>query len=212
MLEEIGFAALATTSAGHGRSIGKDDQQVTREELVSHVATLTAQIRVPLNVDSERLFPDDPGGIAETVALLANAGAAGCSIEDYSPSSQGIDPLNVAVEAVAEAAAACAEAGIVLTARCENHLYGVDDIEDTMVRLIAYRDAGAEVLYAPGLVDEGRIGRIVDGTGRPVNVLLMSNGPSPSRLKELGVRRVSTGGALYNAAYRTLRDAASALL
>src|SRR4051794_12525992 len=90
ILQEVGFRALATTSAGFARSIGKNDQQVTRDELVAHVAELTSVLDIPLNVDSERLFPDDAGGITETVRLLAEAGAAGCSIEDFRPSTRSI--------------------------------------------------------------------------------------------------------------------------
>src|SRR5689334_17540648 len=147
ILQDLGFKALATTSAGFARSIGKDDQQVTRDELVTHVAELTGILDVPLNVDSERLFPDDPGGITETVRLLADAGAAGCSIEDFRPATRSIVPVDEASAAVAEAAAACAEHGLVLTARCENLLYAAGDLDDTVARLTAYREAGAEVVY-----------------------------------------------------------------
>ena len=207
ILEEIGFPALATTSAGFGRAIGKDDQEVTRDELVRHVADLTAFITVPLNVDSERLFPDEPGGIAETVRLLAEAGAAGCSIEDYQPATDSIDPIGAAVEAVTAAAEACAEHGLVLTARAENHLYGFDDLEDTIERLTAYREGGAEVLYVPGLSQESDIARVV-ALGKPVNVLALPSGPSVSEMGSLGVRRVSTGSALFKVSYATLRSAA----
>ncbi len=207
ILEEIGFPALATTSAGHGKAIGKDDQEVTRDELVRHVSDLTAFITVPLNVDSERLFPGDPGGISKTVRLLADAGASGCSIEDYQPVTESIDPIDVAAATVAEAAAACAEHGLVLTARAENYLYGVDDLDDTVERLTAYREAGAEVLYAPFLSEESDIERVVE-LGLPVNVLALPQGPSIPELGALGVRRVSTGSALFNACYTTLRSAA----
>ncbi len=91
LLETLGFPALATTSAGFAWSLGKPDQQVTRDELVAHVEAVAASVSVPLNVDSERLYPDEPGGVAETVRLLAEAGAAGCSIEDYDPASGEID-------------------------------------------------------------------------------------------------------------------------
>ena len=104
LLESCGFEALATTSAGFAWSLGKLDQHVTRDELVAHVATLAAATSLPLNVDSERCYPDDPGGIAETVAQLADAGAAGFSIEDYDPVAGGMDPIGVAAEKVALAA------------------------------------------------------------------------------------------------------------
>ena len=106
LLESLGFPALATTSAGFAWSLGKPDQQVTRDELVAHVEAIAAAVSVPLNVDSERLYPDEPGGVAETVRLLAGAGASGCSIEDYDPAADGIDPIEVAAARVAEAAAA----------------------------------------------------------------------------------------------------------
>ena len=93
LLETLGFEALATTSAGFAWSLGKLDQAVTRDELVAHVASLTAVTSVPLNIDSERLYPDDPGGVAETVRLLGEAGASGCSIEDYDPAEGGMDDV-----------------------------------------------------------------------------------------------------------------------
>ena len=212
VLEEMGFRALATTSAGLGRSLGKDDQQVTRDELVTHVADLTAVLSVPLNVDSERLYPDDPGGVAGTVGMLVEAGAAGCSIEDYEPATGSILDINAVSEAVNEAARACAGSGLVLTARAENHLYGVDDLDDTIQRLIAYRSAGADVVYAPGLVASEDIQRVVSETGAPVNVLAHPFGPTIEELGAIGVRRVSTGSALFNTARRTLRTAARELL
>lgn len=211
-LQDAGFLALATTSAGFARSIGKDDQELTRDELVAHVADLTAVITVPLNVDSERLYPNEPGGIAATVRMLADAGAAGCSIEDYDPEHERLDSIDAAAEAVAAAAAACAEHGLVLTARSENHLYGVDDLENTIQRLLQYQEAGADVLYAPGPRTASAIGQLVEAVDRPLNVLALADGPSVPELEALGVRRVSIGGSLYNATARTLRNAASELL
>lgn len=212
ILQEMGFPALATTSSGYGKSIGNDDRQVTRDELVAHVGELTSVIDVPLNVDAERLYPDDEGGIDEAVRLLADAGAAGCSIEDFNPTTEAIDPIEQAVEAVRVAVAACGRHGLVLTARAENLIHGVHDLDDTITRLCAYRDAGAEVVYAPGLVEEADILRVVDETGIAVNVLARPGTPPVGRLAELGVRRISTGGALFNAAYQTLREKAAALL
>src|SRR6476646_1128304 len=130
LLETLGFEALATTSAGFAWSIGKMDQDVTRDELVAHVAALAAVTTVPLNVDSERLYPDDPGGVAETVRLLGEAGAAGCSIEDYDPVADGIDDVGTAAARVVEAAGAAHELGIVLTGRAENHIRSVENLDD----------------------------------------------------------------------------------
>jgi 2-methylisocitrate lyase-like PEP mutase family enzyme len=213
ILASLGFEALATTSAGFAWSLGIPDQQVSRDELVAHVAALSAATSLPLNVDSERCYPDDLGGVAETVARLADAGAAGCSIEDYDPARNRMDDVGLAAERVAEAAEAAHRlaAPMVLTGRCENHFRGVDDLDDTVARLIAYRDAGADVVYAPGLREIGQIARVVEAVGVPVNVLALAGGPPVSELESAGVRRVSTGSALGRAAYGTLLTAAREL-
>jgi 2-methylisocitrate lyase-like PEP mutase family enzyme len=204
LLSALGFEALATTSAGFALAIGKRDQTVTRDELVEHVRQLAAATPLPLNVDSERLYPDDPGGVAETVARLADACAAGCSVEDYDPAAARIDDVGVGAERVAAAAEAAREHGLVLTARGENALYGIHDLDDTIARLVAYRDAGAEVVYAPGLRDLDEIARVVEAVGVPVNVLALRDGPSVAELASVGVRRVSTGGLLARAGYGAL--------
>ena len=206
LLAAEGFGALATTSQGFAWAIGKHDQTVTRDELVAHVAELAAATPLPLNVDSERCYPDDAGGVAETVRLLSEAGAAGFSIEDYDPAADGIDSLDVAVQRVAEAVAAAHSdvEPLVLTARAENHIRGVDDLDDTIARLVAYRDAGADVVYAPGLVDLDQIARVVDEVGIPVNVLALPGGPAIGDLAGVGVRRISTGSLLASAAYGAL--------
>ncbi len=208
ILEEMGFHALATTSAGHGRAIGKDDQEVTRDELVEHVRDLASFISVPLNVDSERLFPKASGGIERTVELLAEAGAAGISIEDFNPITKSIEPIEMATANVVVACDAAAKFGLVVTARAENHLYDGGDLDDTIARLCAFRDAGAEVLYAPGLVGIGDIDRVVSAVGGPINVLAVTGCPSVTELADAGVRRISLGSGLFNAAYRALREAA----
>ena len=206
LLESLGFEALATTSAGFAWSTGKLDQRVSREELIAHVSTLVEATGLPLNVDSERCYPDDPGGIAETVALLAAAGAAGCSIEDYDPKTGAIDDVEAAAARVAEAAEAAHTPAepVVLTGRAENHIRGVDDLDDTIARLIAYRDAGADVVYAPGLTRFPDIERLVAEVGIPVNVLALPAGPSLFELESAGVRRISTGSLLAGAAYGAL--------
>jgi 2-methylisocitrate lyase-like PEP mutase family enzyme len=211
LLERLGFAALATTSSGLAASLGKLDQQVTREELVAHVAAVTAVVRIPLSVDAERCFADTPAGIAETVDLLAEAGAAGISIEDYDPASGRIETVQAGAERVAAAAEACARRGVVLTARAENHLYSHHDLDDTIDRLRAYRAAGADVVYAPGLRTPVDIARLVESVPAPVNVLAVAGAPSVPELAKLGVRRVSTGGALAWAAYGAMREAAHEL-
>jgi 2-methylisocitrate lyase-like PEP mutase family enzyme len=213
VLAAEGFEALATTSQGFAWALGKQDQTVTRDELVAHVATLADATPLPLNIDSERCYPEDPGGVAETVSLLAEAGAAGFSIEDYDPAADGMDPLEVATARVAEAASAAhsLDVPLVLTARAENHIRGVTDLDDTIARLVAYRDAGADVVYAPGLVDLGQIEAVVRAVGVPVNVLALPGGPAIGELAEVGVRRVSTGSLLTSAAYGALVAAAREL-
>jgi 2-methylisocitrate lyase-like PEP mutase family enzyme len=204
LLASLGFEAIATTSSGHAASLGRADQEVGRDELLRHVEALVGAVEVPVSVDAERCFPDEPGGVARTVELLAAAGAAGCSIEDYDPATGSIDAIDVATERVAAASDAARKHGLVLTARAENHLYGIDDLADTIDRLVAYRAAGADVVYAPGLVEPAQIDRLVHAVDAPVNVLAMRGGPSVPELEALGVRRVSTGGHLARVAYGAL--------
>ena len=212
LLEARGFPALATTSWGLAFSLGRADYQVTRDELVAHTAEIADAVSVPINVDAEGLFPNDEGGVAATVRMLAKAGAAGCSIEDSNPAARTIISIDVASEAVATAAAAAKETGLVLTARAENAFYGVADIDDTIARLQAYVAAGADVVYAPGLSDRGEIGRVVTEVGAPVNVLTRTDVPPITELAALGVRRVSTGGGLCRIAIAAVEKAIDDLL
>jgi 2-methylisocitrate lyase-like PEP mutase family enzyme len=212
LLASCGSEAIATTSAGFAWTLGRHDQQVTRDELVAHTADLAAATDLPLSVDSERCFADTPAGVAETVRLLADAGAAGCSIEDWNPVTGSIDPVDVAAERVAAAAEAADAAGMVLTGRAENHLHGADELDDTIARLVAYRDAGAHVLYAPGLTDQHQIAAVVQAVAAPVNVLALPAVPGVPELARLGVRRVSTGSLLAGAAYGALLRGARELL
>jgi 2-methylisocitrate lyase-like PEP mutase family enzyme len=214
LLEAAGFEALATTSAGFAWSLGKLDQTISRAELLAHVTTLAAATDLPLNVDSERCYPDEPGGVPRTVELLAEAGAAGFSIEDYDPRSGAIDEVGRAAERVAEAAEAARarDEPLVLTGRAENHIRGVDDLDDTIARLLAYRDAGANVVYAPGLTELEQIARVVDAVGIPLNVLALPTGPSLGELASAGVGRISTGSLLASAAYGALLAGAHELI
>ena len=214
LLASLGFPALATTSSGHAATLGRQDQKVSRSEMLDHVAEMVAAIDVPLNVDSERGFGDTPEEVATTVQAIAERGAAGCSIEDYDPVTRSIDPIGLAVERVA-AAAEAAHSGsspLVLTARAEQHLYFQSNLDETIDRLSAFQDAGADVVYAPGLASLEEIRQLVTSVGVPVNVLTWPGGPPIGDLASIGVRRVSTGGALAWAALGTLAAAGRELL
>ncbi len=211
LLAALGFPALASTSSGFAATLGRLDMTVGRDEVVDHVDVLAHGVDVPLNVDSERCYADDLPGVTETVELLADAGAAGCSIEDWNPTTDAIDPLDVSVARVGAAAAGAASSGLVLTARCENHLHGINDLDDTIARLLAYVAAGAEVVYAPGLIDLGEISTLVKAVGVPVNVLILPGGPSVAQLGEAGARRISTGGTLSKVAFGAMVVAAERL-
>ena len=211
LLASLGFPALATTSSGHAASLGRRDQRVTRDELLAHAAQLASAVELPVSIDAETCFPSDPGGVATTVRMVAETGAAGVSIEDYDPAT-GLVPSGIAVERVGVAAEAAHEHGLTLTARAENHLYGNDDLDDTIDRLRAYRRAGADVVYAPGPTSVDDIERLVLAVDAPLNVLALPDGPNVEELFALGVRRVSTGGALAFSAYGALVDSAQELL
>jgi len=211
LLAALGYQALASTSSGFAATLGRLDMMVTRDELLPHVEALVGATELPLNVDSERCFADDAAGVTETVELLADAGAAGCSIEDWNPTTNAIDPVDTAAERVGAAAAGAAASGMVLTARCENHLHGVDDLDDTIARLRAYVAAGAEVVYAPGLRDVAQFSTLVAAVGVPVNALILPGGPSVAELGEAGVRRVSTGGLLSRISHGAMVAAAERL-
>ncbi len=212
LLEAVGAAAVATTSAGLAWTLGRADGQVTRDELVTHVGAVVAATVLPVSADSERLFSDDLAGVAETVRLLAAAGAAGCSIEDWDPGRGQITPLDEAVARVVAAATAARAEGLVLTARAENLLHGVEDLEDTIARLDAYRAAGADVVYAPGLTSMAEISAVVSRVAAPVNVLALPGVPDMRELGALGVRRVSTGSLLASAAYGAAARGARSLV
>ncbi len=201
LLASLGYEALATTSSGHAASLGRLDGSVTRDEALEHARTLVQATDLPVSADLEDCFGEDTGGVAETVRAAIEAGLAGCSIEDFGGGE--IYELDVA-RARVEAAVEAARAGLVLTARAENHIRGNPDLDDTIERLKAYEDAGADVLYAPGLKDPEDIRRVVGAVERPVNVLALPTGPPVSQLAELGVSRVSVGGSFAFAAYGAL--------
>ncbi len=215
LFESMGFEALATTSSGFAMTLGRLDGSVSREEAIAHAASIAAGTGLPVSADLESCFADDPAGVAETLRLAREAGLAGASIEDASRAQD--DPvyeLGLATERVAAAAEAAhaGEARLVLTARAENHLYGAGDLSDTIARLQAYQEAGADVLYAPGLGDIEEIRRLVDSVERPVNVLARPDGPSVAELASAGVSRVSVGGAFAFAALGAAVEAARELI
>lgn len=212
LLTSQGFLALATTSAGFAATLGRLDMAISRDELVAHTRLLAGATDLPLNVDAERCYADELDGVRQTVDLLAEAGAAGLSIEDWNPATDSIDPIDTATARVAAAADAARSHGLVLTARCENYLHGVADLDDTLARLIAYRDAGAEVLYAPLLPDLSAIRRVVQETETAINVLFVPGGPTVAELAEARVRRVSTGSLLARIAFGSMIAASQSLL
>jgi 2-methylisocitrate lyase-like PEP mutase family enzyme len=211
MLESLGFEALATTSSGYAATLGRLDYSVSRSEALAHAASIVGATEQPVSADLENGFADAPRDVAETVRLALEAGLAGCSIEDFSGAAD--DPI-YALELAAERVAAAAESAhvgpvrLVLTARAENYLHGRPDLGDTVARLRAYQEAGADVLYAPGITDEADIREIVDSLERPVNLLARPGLPPVARLAELGVSRVSVGGAFAFASLGTLDQAA----
>ncbi len=214
LLASLGFEALATTSSGFAATLGRLDGSVTREEALEHAAALAAATDLPVSADLENGFADTPEGVAETAAGAVAAGLSGFSIEDFSGNeSDPIYELSLAAERVA-AAAEVAHAGaarVVLTARSENHLHGRDDLDDTIARLRSFQEAGADVLYAPGLTTTREIQAVISAVDRPVNVLARPGAPTIAELAQLGVSRVSVGGAFAFAAIGAVVEAAQEL-
>jgi 2-methylisocitrate lyase-like PEP mutase family enzyme len=205
LLEHLWFEALATTSAGYAFSLGRRDYNLGRDNTLAHAASLVSATDLPVSADLENGFGDDPETAAETIRLAAAAGLAGGSIED-STGRPG-DPIyrfEIAVERVRAAAEAARSLPFpfMLTARAENFLWGLPDLADTIRRLQAYQEAGADVLYAPGLASKDDIAAVVKAVDRPVNVVMGLKGVqlSLAELSEIGVKRVSVGSALTRAA------------
>lgn len=211
LLASLGFEALATTSAGFAATLGRRDNSVTREEALAHSAVIVQATPLPVSADLENGFADDAEGVAQTVRGAVDAGLAGCSIEDSTGDKD--DPL-YAVEHAAERIAAAVEAAdgrLVLTARAENFIVGREDLGDTIARLQAYQEAGADVLYAPRLTRIEDVRTVVESVDRPVNVLAWTGLPAVAELAAAGVSRVSVGGWFAFAALGALVDAATEL-
>lgn len=210
LLESLGYEALATTSSGHAGTLGRKDGDITRDMVLDHCRQLVAATALPVSADLENCFAKDTDGVAETVELAVATGLAGCSIEDYSGNeSKQIYPLEEAAARV-RAAVTAAHSGVrlILTARAENGIRGVDDLGDTIERLQAYAEAGADVVYAPGLAELDSIRKVVEAVEVPVNVLCLPGGPSVAELASAGVARISVGGAFYYASLAALATAA----
>jgi 2-methylisocitrate lyase-like PEP mutase family enzyme len=209
ILVGLGFRALATTSGGFAATVGVQDGSVTRMQALEHARAIAGAVDVPVSADLENGFADEPAEVASTVRDAADTGLAGCSIEDYSREGEAVYDRVLAVERVAAAAEAAhsSPGRLVLTARAENYLRGHPDLDDTIERLDRYAAAGADVLYAPGLTKLGDIATLVQSLDRPVNVLLLSGGPSVAELAGAGVARISVGSHFANVAIASLVDA-----
>jgi 2-methylisocitrate lyase-like PEP mutase family enzyme len=214
LLASLGFQALATTSSGYAGTLGRLDYSLSRDEALAHGAVVAAAVEVPVSADLENCFADDPAGVASTVTGAVDAGLAGCSVEDFTRNvDDPIYELGFAAERVAAAAqAAHATSPFVLTARAENYLHGLVDLADVIVRLQAYGEAGADVLYAPGLTDIGEIRTFVSSVDQPVNVLALRGGPTVAELAAAGVARVSVGGGFSLVALGAVARAGRELL
>ena len=213
LLAALGFEALATTSAGYALSIGKLDGAVGREAMIAHVAAIASATELPVSADLENGFGDAPEYAAETIRLAAGAGAAGGSIEDATGRLD--DPIfeeGFAAERVRAAAEAVKGLShpFTLTARAENYVVGRPNLRDTIRRLQAYQEAGADVLYAPGLTRKEDIADVLSSVDRPVNVLAGLKGFSlaHAELSQMGVKRISVGGSLARTALGAFLNAA----
>jgi 2-methylisocitrate lyase-like PEP mutase family enzyme len=213
LLESLGFEAVATTSSGFAATLGRLDGTVARDESLEHGRQLAAAVDIPVAADTENGFADDPAGVAEMVALATETGLAGCSVEDYDRDRGEVYGAALAAERIAAAAEAAHRGPVqlVLTARAENLIRGRDDLADTIARLQSFQDAGADVLFAPGLRSRDDIAAVVSSVDRPVNVLVMPGCPTVDELAELGVARISVGGSFAYAALAGLIDAATEL-
>lgn len=210
----LGFDALATTSSGFAATLGRLDGSVSRDEALGHAAQIVEATDRPVSADLENGFAHDPSGVAATIAGARDAGLAGCSVEDF---TGDLDAPIYAVDAATERLVAAAEEAhrgpvrVVLTARAENHLHGRPDLADTIERLQRYQEAGADVLYAPGVAELDDIRRLVELVDLPVNVLTYPGAPTVAELAALGVRRISVGGAFAFAGLGAVVEAATEL-
>lgn len=211
LLAHLGFEALATTSAGYAFSVGKQDNSIGYDEMLEHVAEVVSATDLPVSADLENGFGDDVDTVAETIRMAANAGLAGASIEDMT-TNHTIYELEHAADRIRAASSIVRQLPFTftLTARAENYLVGRLDLNDTIKRLQAYQEAGADVLYAPGLKNKEEIASVVSAVDRPINVVMGLQGVqlSVAELSEIGVKRISVGSALSRAALAAFMRAA----
>jgi 2-methylisocitrate lyase-like PEP mutase family enzyme len=214
LLASLGFPALATTSSGHAATLGQLDGSIQRGEALAHASSIVTAVDVPVSADLENGFAEDPDGVFATVTDAIGVGLAGCSIEDFTGNSDlPIYDAKLATARVAAAVeAARTGAGLVLTARAENFIRGNPDLADTIARLQAYQEAGADVLYAPGLTNIGDIRSVITSLDRPVNVLVLPGLATVAELATVGVARISVGGAFNQVALAALTQAGRELL
>jgi len=214
LLAGLGFPALATTSSGYAATLGRPDGSVTKEEALKHAAAMVAVVPVPVSADLENGFGGDPETVFATVSEAVDVGLAGCSIEDFSgdPGAPIYDRGRAAERVAAAANAAHTGAGLVLTARAENFVHDIPDLADTIGRLQDYQQAGADVLYAPGLTSIADIRSVLSSIDRPLNVLVRPGLASVAQLAEAGVARISVGGAFSHVAMGAMAQAGRELL
>ncbi|MCB1478608.1 MAG: isocitrate lyase/phosphoenolpyruvate mutase family protein [Rhodobiaceae bacterium] len=217
ILCSMGFEALATTSAGYAFSVGRRDSfaGLSRDEILANASAIVAATDLPVSADLEDGFGPDPETCAETIVMASKTGLVGGSIEDATGDPDDpIFEMEAAVERVAAAAEAARDLPFLLTARAENYLWGRPDLADTIRRLQVFSDAGADVLYAPGLPDIDAIRTVCREVDKPVNVVMGLQGGSYSvyELTEAGVSRISVGGSFARAALGALKRAAEEVL
>ncbi|HEY6458336.1 MAG TPA: isocitrate lyase/phosphoenolpyruvate mutase family protein [Steroidobacteraceae bacterium] len=217
LLEHLGFKALATTSAGFAFSIAKPDLGITKASLMTHLTGVCQSTSLPVSADLQNGFGNDPEDVAVTILQAAKTGIVGGSIEDSSgDTGNPIYPLELAAERIRHAASAARSLGFkfTLTGRAENYVNGRADLKDTICRLQAFQEAGADVLFAPGICKAEDIRQIIAAIDRPLNVLIGMPGMhlTVAQLQELGVTRISLGGSLARAAYGALLRAAAEIL
>jgi 2-methylisocitrate lyase-like PEP mutase family enzyme len=216
VLEQMGFEALATTSAGFAWSVGRPDQGVERAEMLEHLREIAKAVDVPVNADFEGGYADEPDGVAESVALAAATGIAGLSIEDSTRNGdEPLYPFDLAVERIQAARRAIDESGtgIVLTGRSEGFVAGQPDLDETIRRLQAYAEAGADCLYAPFVDTAEQVSAIVAAVApKPVNLLVHKPFTTVSEAAALGVRRISVGGSLARVAQAAFAAAAQEIV